>query len=421
MDALLHLVWQMPQGPCTVDRDTHECDASTCVPLQAGDVSVCSLTGRVHVCHNDHRTCGQPIVWTVFNEGSREGMAKCRISGYTWSHYEPDPFTDIYATVESSHTQRPAQRGKRGRDTADGTQAPKMRRVVSVAFEGTDTDISRLARAYDPFAQVRRGEDARVEQTEDVSRMTRGRRYNREAEDAHVIDAICDQVLAVGPDPSVWATRRLRAEAKKTYQKLTDSLGAFIDATVLAGAQPSLVDLMATHTYFAQDMRRRDRHRRALTQEGRLDLIVSIIKRRAELLWPAVQKRRLACINKRRTDAGKPGRATNHHFSPNTVNYAFHVLEVIYRSAEGEWEVGADGTRRCILAAIPDLELIPPPERLISKIRLPNGTRIIPKAFTRTLGLLKEWTADAINCNEVQSPLVNKQFETLEEYLPHLD
>jgi len=426
------------EGPAPAPQH-HECHYEQCTPLQHGDVYVCAVTGRVHVCHPDHRTCDGSI--QRHDLKTKEQTETCRYSGFTWSAYAPEPFVEMYrAAKKETRSRKRAARHEvggpgNGKLSLRGLRPVKYKRVTSVTFEGVRTDIGRLAHELDPCAaHGHDGDDGGGagdggldpadgegggggggDMDDRRARLYADKLQTRVVMEHRALDQICAQVLARKPTPEAWCNAVCKAEEAKTLQKVANSVRAFVAATIRAGYLPCFTDIVALRVKRSNGVRERDRQRRALTEQD-LALMEDVIRQRCNLLWPFVQRKRAACINARRVEAGKRGRTTDLHFSPHTLNYTFHVLTVMYRSMEGEWETAADGTRKCIMAPIPLLDLVLPPERRVNRVCTPTGQPVISRAFTKIQSLLKEWIAEAVKTGAVTSPLVTRCVDRLADF-----
>lgn len=386
----------------------HVCQAGCCeaVSEPGSDVYVCGRTGRVHVCAPNHATCTDPTV--RFDPVTKEGTATCRMSGATWEYYEDEAFTYLYDLGER------------------GPQAPNSHlegRTTTVSFEGFEADIKEVARVLDPERSTQENQPNAKGPDSTTQHMAREQTLRwHGTRNRATLEEICRQLLSrgKGPDHEAWYRTKARLDSKRVNRIVNKRMCDFVEVSRASGFSVRLIDLVAITVESAAALGRCDARRRGLTQRD-LDIMGEVIKRRCQLLWPSFARRRLESLNRRRVEAGKPGVARDLHMSPETVNYAFHVLTVAYRSVKGEWELLPDGTRRCLMPAIPDLHMVIPPENHVHTIRLPGNQAIVSSTYTKVQATIKDWILSAIREGEVTSPLVCTAVASLEEYAPLLD
>jgi hypothetical protein len=390
------------------DVEHHACHAPTCGVAcdEPNDLFVCRVTGRVHVCDREHSTCTDPIMG--YNPETGEGIATCRFSGRTWEHYEHDVFTDLYRAEAPSERAHPY----RGKEKRFGT----------VTFEGVHTNLSDLARQFDPLRAHATDEDGappvgegpRTADVDTRTRMLDQIRLGRARTNAEVMERLLDQLTHRNRDADEWMDERYREETAVIRRRIEDRVRDFVDVTLSAGFEPIMNDLVLLLVTEGNDLMADDRRRRSLTERD-LDIMRRALRRRCELLWPSYEKRRSECLNQRRRDAGKQGVARDLHLSPTTVNYAFHVLTVTYRSQVGVRKRRAGGKLQSILPAIPDLDLVLPPEGKAYSLSLPADRFVISRPFTKVQSVLESWLVTSIERGEVTSPIVCQPVKTLDE------
>jgi hypothetical protein len=88
---------------------------------------------------------------------------------------------------------------------------------------------------------------------------------------------------------------------------------------------------------------------------------------------------------------------------------------VTYRSQVGVRKRRAGGKLQSILPAIPDLDLVLPPEGKAYSLSLPADRFVISRPFTKVQSVLESWLVTSIERGEVTSPIVCQPVKTLDE------
>lgn len=410
---LRRLVESVPDTP-QEDVEHHACHAPTCgvASDEANDLFVCRVTGRVHICDRDHSTCTDPIIG--YNPKTNEGIATCRFSGRTWEHYEHDVFTDLYRTEAPSARRHPYK--------------GKERRFGTVTFEGVQMNLSDLARQFDPLRAHATDEEGAPPESEDVkavdsdtrTRMLDQIRLGRARTNAEVMERLLDQLTHRNRDPEVWKEEQYREDSAVIRRRIEDRVRDFVDVTLKAGFEPIMNELVLLLVTEGNNLIEEDRRRRSLTERD-MDIMRRALRRRCELLWPSYERRRSECLNERRRASGKKGLARDLHLSPTTINYAFHVLTVTYRSRTGVRKATKGRKFKNIMPGIPDLDLVLPPEDKVYSLSLPADRFVISRPFSKVQPTLESWLVTSIERGEVTSPIVCQPVKTLEEMAALLD